>query len=389
MDKRQELLNLFDFKNKTDQHHIKTLLGDKNLIVYGAGEGYIAFKNAVLDRYNITPLYVIDTKFEKEKVVNGIKCVSLRDLRITEEVKNSLIVVTIGDPKVYDEIYNLLHFTYAFDNIIKSTDIFEFNIHHTHTHKKLESEEKFFYSYRKDTILKAFDSLADDLSKEVFLSLMKIYMTHIPEVVPNRNKSEQYFPVDVHLSKGYDRFINCGAFDGDTIKQLVETIGRVDSLVCFEPDQNNYNLLVKYIQKDYIQERVFTGKRQHNVLCLPCGVYSDERSKTFISNNSLSSSISSKGLSIIQTVSLDNVLPTFNPTFINMDIEGAEYDALIGARNMIKEYEPDLAISVYHYPEDLWNILIYINSLGVNYKYYLRNYSGFTYETILYCTVGD
>jgi len=43
-----------------------------------------------------------------------------------------------------------------------------------------------------------------------------------------------------------------------------------------------------------------------------------------------------------------------------------------------------MAISVYHKIPDIWEIPLLINEFSINYKLYLRNYSGFVYETILY-----
>lgn len=63
--------------------------------------------------------------------------------------------------------------------------------------------------------------------------------------------------------------------------------------------------------------------------------------------------ISEAGQDIIQCVALDEVLVGFKPTFIKMDVEGVEYQALLGAKQTISEYKPDLVISIYHYLKDI------------------------------------
>jgi len=65
---------------------------------------------------------------------------------------------------------------------------------------------------------------------------------------------------------------------------------------------------------------------------------------------------------IIQCVALDDTLIGWHPTYIKMDIEGAEYDALLGAERLIRSYKPVLAICVYHRPQDIWEIPQLINS---------------------------
>jgi FkbM family methyltransferase len=70
---------------------------------------------------------------------------------------------------------------------------------------------------------------------------------------------------------------------------------------------------------------------------------------------------------------------------LKMDIEGAEMDALQGARTTIEKLRPKLAICVYHKPEDLDVIPRYIASIDPTYRFYLRHYSGSLLETVLYC----
>ena len=67
-----------------------------------------------------------------------------------------------------------------------------------------------------------------------------------------------------------------------------------------------------------------------------------------------------------------------------MDIEGAEIEAINGARQIISKHKPDLAISVYHKIEHLWEIPLLLNTLDNNYKFYLRSHEHFNQETILY-----
>jgi hypothetical protein len=86
----------------------------------------------------------------------------------------------------------------------------------------------------------------------------------------------------------------------------------------------------------------------------------------------------------IETDSVDHVCEGEKVTFIKMDIEGAELEALKGARNTICRHRPKLAICVYHRQEDLVTIPQYILSLHEDYRLYLRHYGDFCTETVLY-----
>ena len=83
-------------------------------------------------------------------------------------------------------------------------------------------------------------------------------------------------------------------------------------------------------------------------------------------------------------MALDDVLSKFIPTFIKMDIEGAEHEALLGTKNIIKNHRPDLAISVYHSIIDFCRIPLLIDSWNLGYKFYLRCHENFNQEIVMY-----
>lgn len=90
----------------------------------------------------------------------------------------------------------------------------------------------------------------------------------------------------------------------------------------------------------------------------------------------------------IDVTSIDEYLEGKKVTFIKMDIEGSELQALIGAEQTIKKYKPRLAISVYHKPEDIIEIPRYIKELVPEYKFYIRTYGfGIQDDTVLYAYI--
>lgn len=86
----------------------------------------------------------------------------------------------------------------------------------------------------------------------------------------------------------------------------------------------------------------------------------------------------------IEVIQLDEFLKGERITFVKMDIEGAEYDALKGAAQIIKEQKPKLAISIYHTPNDIIKIPELLLELRPDYKFYIRHYSLLPNEIILY-----
>lgn len=94
--------------------------------------------------------------------------------------------------------------------------------------------------------------------------------------------------------------------------------------------------------------------------------------------------IAEDGEESIETISLDEVLDGRRVTFIKMDIEGAEYNALIGSEKTIRNWNPRLAICVYHKPEDIVEIPALLLKMNNDYKFALRQYDSWDTSAILY-----
>jgi FkbM family methyltransferase len=93
-----------------------------------------------------------------------------------------------------------------------------------------------------------------------------------------------------------------------------------------------------------------------------------------------------RGTNLIEACAIDSVVPDGEMvTFIKMDIEGAEFEALNGAQNTIKRCKPKLAICVYHKPDDYYKLAEYVLSLAPESKLYMRHYTNCANETVLYC----
>ena len=86
----------------------------------------------------------------------------------------------------------------------------------------------------------------------------------------------------------------------------------------------------------------------------------------------------------IPVCALDEVCGDEKITFIKMDVEGSEYKALLGAEKIISCCKPKLAISIYHNPEDIWELPELILKMNPDYKFYIRHYSLAGEDTVLY-----
>ena len=104
---------------------------------------------------------------------------------------------------------------------------------------------------------------------------------------------------------------------------------------------------------------------------------SDKKGTMFLQENVVSSTITlaESGKLEVKTVKLDDDLKE-KVSFIKMDIEGAEENALLGCRRLIRKYHPKLALAVYHNHKDLWKLARIISEADSSYKFFLRYYGG-------------
>lgn len=182
----------------------------------------------------------------------------------------------------------------------------------------------------------------------------------------------QYFPWDFFELTDHEVFVDCGAYDGDTIRQFQSEVGdQFDKILAFEPDPSNFAKLGASFGSDpRIQLRPFaTGARREFV--------------SFASEGT-SSHLSSQGDLQIEVVALDEVLRGESPTYMKFDIEGSEPDTLEGAREVITRSRPKLAVCVYHLPDHLWSIPLQLKRLLPDARITLRTYNADGLECVCY-----
>nr|WP_285860183.1 MULTISPECIES: FkbM family methyltransferase [Paenibacillus] len=173
--------------------------------------------------------------------------------------------------------------------------------------------------------------------------------------------------------------IDGGAYDGDTAEQFATYCQTIYS---FEPSTAVYESLVQNIKKNCLEYKVKPSK---------VGLWSENGEADF-------STIIDQGLHLIiddgnETIpvtSIDSFVESSGITkvdFIKLDIEGAEYNAILGGRKTILNHSPILSICLYHQSKHLWEIPEYIHTLNPSYKLFIGHHSNQPYETIMYATV--
>jgi len=187
-----------------------------------------------------------------------------------------------------------------------------------------------------------------------------------------------YFDLPQLKRNDNEVFVDCGAYDGDSALGFVKWCNnKFEHIYLFEPDKKNIKLCDINLSQNISNEKYTIIEK---------GNWSTRTQLRFDVTGDVSTHATEKGTEILDVSSIDEEIMTLNKvTYIKMDIEGAELEALKGAERVITRDFPNLAICVYHKPEDIFTIPQYINSLvPEKYKFYLRHYTLTKWDTVLY-----
>jgi FkbM family methyltransferase len=183
----------------------------------------------------------------------------------------------------------------------------------------------------------------------------------------------QYFSEGLFELSRDEVFIDCGAYNGDTIAEFRSvTCDQFSRIIAFEPDPENFAALQSAVNED------------PRIALHPYAT--DARRKTVRFNvGGTGARISSTGTCEVQTITLDEALEGVAPTYMKFDIEGSEPDALEGGRKTIARHRPMMAVCAYHAPDHLWRIPQQLNELLPNSRLTLRTYCSDGFDCVCYC----
>lgn len=185
----------------------------------------------------------------------------------------------------------------------------------------------------------------------------------------------QYFNPDFIKYEDREILIDAGCFDLWTARYMKDYCSTLHKVYAFEPDPENYQRCLR--------NKVLFDKEIVEIV--PYATWSSKTQLFFDASSDGSSHIVNNGQICVETIPIDEAVdPNDRITFIKMDVEGAELESLKGAKETILRCKPKLAICIYHKPEDLTEIPLYIKSLVPEYKLYIRHHSNSTAETVLY-----
>ncbi|MGH7995180.1 MAG: FkbM family methyltransferase [Opitutaceae bacterium] len=174
-----------------------------------------------------------------------------------------------------------------------------------------------------------------------------------------------YFSPEFIRLRSDERVVDCGAYDGDTLRDFLARTGAAfGRYTALEPDPENFRrFAVEAARQDpAVRDRI---------RLLPVAAHHRRETLRFAASGDLSSAVGRDGSVRVQGETLDAIIGSESPTFIKLDIEGAEIDALRGAAGILAHARPVVAVSVYHRQSHLWEIPELLRSMVSDYAFFL------------------
>lgn len=226
------------------------------------------------------------------------------------------------------------------------------------------------FKNNKKEYAKVVNQLADEKSKEVFEKLINFKISFDFDFMEGftNNHKEQYFDKELIPDIKEIVFLDGGSYVGDTLPRIIENFPDYKKIYCCEPNELHMN----------IAKREFGDKR--DIEFINCGLGKEK----IVTSEKVKEQHHGQHDYQAQNINTIDNLINEKVDFIKLDIEGAEQDALKGAKNTIEKYHPILAICIYHKAEDWYKIPEIVLSFRGDYDIFLRHYMEGIFETVMY-----
>lgn len=333
----------------------------KPTVIYGMGDAAERIIK-ILKENGIEP----DDIFASDEFVRGHSFLGKKVLKysqICEKYEDFNIVLAFAThiPDVLNRIkqMNTEHSVFAPDIPVAGNGLFT---------------EKYFEEHRAD-FQQVYDRLADDESKKAYENVLKFKISGKVDYLYSCNEYDKgKIYKDILKLKSDETIIDCGAYDGDTIREFTaSTGGKYNHIYALEPDGKNFKKLCR------------NTNGMQGLFLYNAGAWCKNETLFFEKKAGRNSKLSSVG-EPTEFKAIDDLINDGSVSLIKMDIEGAELKALCGCEKTIKRCKPKLYICAYHRNEDMFALPQKIWELNKDYKVYFRHSAYIpAWESNFYC----
>lgn len=209
-----------------------------------------------------------------------------------------------------------------------------------------------------------YDRLADDKSRAVFADMLNYKLSGKLEYLSHNVTEREADCRELFAFGQAETYLDLGAYNGDTVSEFLRfTGGAYQEVIAVEPDVKNFKKLTKFKENAGLKNLELVNK----------GIWKEADELLFSNSGGRQSTLATGGKVAVAVDSIDHILGARSVSYIKMDVEGVEYEALEGGAVHIGETMPKLFVAAYHHDADLWRLPQLIWQLAP-YKVYLRRH---------------
>ena len=330
----------------------------KAVYIYGMGNGSEKILR-LFDRYGIK----CEGIFASDDFVRGQSFCGYKVQRFSDimaDAEDKLIILGFGSS--LDEIMKRVEsIGERFELLAPDTSV---------TDEGYFDKERFLDLY--DKAERAYSLLGDELSRKTFECVTAFKITGDTKYLRECFCDESEAKGLLCLTDS-EEYFDLGAYRGDTIDEFVKLVGgKYRRIVGVEPNEKNYRKCEQNTQG------------LENVTLYNAAAWSDNTELTFSKGAGRQAKITDKGTQV-RALTLDSIAQQ-GCTYVKYDVEGADYEALLGSVRTIRKFSPKICAALYHKPYDYFLLPLMINRINADYKFYLRQSRYYPcWETNLYC----
>lgn len=225
-----------------------------------------------------------------------------------------------------------------------------------------------FFQENRERFEKIYSLLSDDESKKIYKNVIFYKLTGDIKYLFDSESDKESVYKDLLECDSIKKYLDLGAYNGDTIREMLKYNPCLESAIALEPDARNFRKLNEYASSSEL-----------SIKCINKGAWSEDTTLLFDASGNRNAGIISKGnivtkIKEVEVASVDSVLCGEKVDYIKYDVEGSEYEALLGSADTIKQYAPKLLVSLYHRSEDLFLLPELVLELNPDYSLYLRRF---------------
>lgn len=322
------------------------------IVVYGMGNG----ADKLIERFDKYGIKISDF-FASDGFVRGHSFHGYRVMSFSEiKEKYSDFVIVLSFASNRGEVVDMLSaIDGEYDMLVPDMPV-------------CDTEEYFdrkFYNQNYGEIVKAYESLADGFSKNLYSSIIWFKLTGRMKYIMDftSEMSEIYSLLNPEKN---EVIIDAGAYNGDTLQESREYFSNLKTAYAIEPDRRNFKKLARYSEAEKCFKVIPINAAVWSEVSLGAFLDSGNRNSTVSATASFEHKTTEVSFVSIDSLKLDLV------DYIKYDVEGAEYEALIGSHNTILKCAPTLLVSLYHRSRDIFFLINFLRERYPRYEMRLR-----------------